>query len=200
MISNIESIFKNRKSDLIGNYSKYAVMICITEEEVPSIVFEIRALTLSSQPGDVSLPGGKIESGESPMEAAIRETMEELNIDKEDIEIIGAMDYFVSPYNQIMYPFIAKLNKSDINGSKDEVHKIFKVPIEFFLNNEPEKYYINIIPEIPDDFPYDLIVGGKNYKFSKGKLTQYFYKYNEHVIWGFTALIIKSFIDIIRQS
>ncbi|KGK87548.1 CoA pyrophosphatase [Clostridium sp. HMP27] len=198
MISNIESIFKNRQADLIGNYNKYAVMICITEEEAPSIVFEIRALTLTSQPGDVSLPGGKIEPGESPMEAAIRETMEELNIGKEDIKVIGAMDYFVSPYNQVIYPFVGILKKCDFQWSKDEVHKIFKVPVDFFLSNEPEKYDIDLIPEFPDNFPYHLIVGGKNYKFSKGKREQYFYKYNEYVIWGFTALIIKRFIDIIR--
>lgn len=198
MILNIESIFKNRQVNLMGNYNKYAVMICITKEEVPNILFEVRALTLSSQPGDVSLPGGKIEVGELPMEASIRETMEELNIDKEDIKIIGSMDYVVTPYNKVIYPFIGELKKSDIKGSEDEVHKIFKVPIDFFLNNEPEKYDVSIVPELPDNFPYDLIVGGKNYKFSKGKLTQYFYKYNEHVIWGFTALIIKSFIDIIR--
>ncbi|WP_097027354.1 NUDIX hydrolase [Clostridium peptidivorans] len=198
MISNIESIFKNREVDLIGDYNKYAVMICITEEEEPSIVFEVRALTLTSQPGDVSLPGGKMESGESPMEAAVRETMEELNINEEEIKIIGAMDYFVSPYNQIIYPFVGILKKCDIEWSKDEVHKIFKVPIDFFLNNEPDKYDINTVPEFPDNFPYHLIIGGKNYKFSKGKREQYFYQYNEYVIWGFTALIVKSFIDIIR--
>jgi len=108
------------------------------------------------------------------------------------------MDYFVSPYNQVIYPFVGVLNKCDFQWSKDEVHKIFKVPVDFFLNNEPEKYDINIIPEFPDNFPYHLIVGGKNYKFSKGKREQYFYKYNEYVIWGFTALIIKRFVDIIR--
>lgn len=198
MISNIESIFKNRQVDLIGNYNKYAVMICITEEESPSIVFEVRALTLTSQPGDVSLPGGKMEPGESPMEAAIRETMEELNINEKEIKVIGAMDYFVSPYNQVIYPFVGIIKKCDIQWSKDEVNKVFKVPLEYFLDNEPEKYEMAIVPELPDNFPYHLIVGGKNYKFSRGKREQYFYKYNEYVIWGFTAAIIKAFIDIIR--
>ncbi len=46
-----------------------------------------------------------------------------------------------------------------------------------------------------EDFPYELINGGESYKFKKGIMNEYFYKYNEDiVIWGFTAAIIKEFI------
>jgi len=50
------------------------------------------------------------------------------------------------------------------------------------------------------NFPYHLIRGGENYKFHKGKLQQLFYQYEEYVIWGFTALMVKRFVDIIKAS
>ncbi len=97
-----------------------------------NIIFEVRALTLKNQPGDVCLPGGKMEKGERPLEAALRETVEELNIDKEKIKVIGQMDYFISPYNFVMYPFVAIVEDIDIAPDKEEVDHVFEVPIEFF--------------------------------------------------------------------
>lgn len=199
--THIENIFKNRKSKPIGKFYRSAVMILLLEENNELyILFEKRALNLDKQPGDICFPGGRIEEGESPREAAIRETQEELNIKREDIEVVGEMDYFISPYNSIMFPFVGKLKTDKVYPSKDEVDHVFKVPLKFFLENKPAAYEGEIRQRFNDDFPYDLIQGGKNYKFSVRKFNQYFYTYNEYTIWGFTALIVKSFIDIIKAS
>lgn len=201
MIIDINKIFKNRKAGMIGNYKKSAVMILIYEESGRDyIVFEVRSKKLKSQPGDICLPGGRIEANETAKDAAIRETIEELNIKEEDLEYIGEMDYFISPYGSIMYPFVAKLKKMPIEPSWDEVDHIFTVPLEFFINIEPLLYELEIGPNLKEDFPYHFIQGGKNYKFSKGNLKQYFYEYNEYNIWGFTAMIIKNFIDILKSE
>lgn len=194
----IKEIFKNRSVSIIGNYKKSSVMILMIEENNNLFVlFEERSHKLRHQPGDICLPGGRIEKNETPIEAAVREVCEELKLSKEDIKIIGEMDYFVSPYNTIMYPFIAS-TKSYINGSEDEVERIIKIPLSFFLNNEPILYDLKIGPLLEDDFPYELINNGRNYKFSRGILKEYFYKYEDIVIWGFTAQIIKSFSDILK--
>jgi 8-oxo-dGTP pyrophosphatase MutT (NUDIX family) len=201
MLNKIENIFSNRKVGIIGSHRKSAVMLLLTEEDNEAhIVFEVRASHLRHQPGDICLPGGKIEENESPREAAIRETMEELNLEEQDIEYIGEMDYFVSPYGTIMYPFVARLKKSEVNPSKGEVDHIFKVPVSYLLHNEPQVYEMEIGPNIKEDFPYHLVKGGKNYKFSKGTLNQYFYSYENYVIWGFTAMVVKSFIEIIKKE
>jgi 8-oxo-dGTP pyrophosphatase MutT (NUDIX family) len=201
LIIDINRIFKNRTAGIMGEYKKSAVMILIYEEnEKEYIVFEVRSKKLKSQPGDICLPGGRIEENETAREAAIRETIEELNIEEGDLEYIGEMDYFISPYGSIMYPFIAKLKKMPIEPSRDEVDHIFTVPLEFFLNNGPLLYELEIGPNLKDDFPYHFIKGGRDYKFSRGKLKQYFYEYNEYAIWGFTAMIIKNFIDILIKE
>jgi 8-oxo-dGTP pyrophosphatase MutT (NUDIX family) len=179
-IKEIKDIFKNRKKSLIGKYGKSAVMIFLIEEnEEIYILFEVRAYDLDKQPGDICLPGGGIEKGEKPLEAAIRESIEELNIQKNDIDIIGEMDYFISPYGFIIYPFIAKLNRKSIFPSKEEVDHIFKVPLNFFMENKPIEHEIGLVPKIKQDYPFELIYNGKNYKFNKGKIKHYFF----YLIW-----------------
>jgi 8-oxo-dGTP pyrophosphatase MutT (NUDIX family) len=193
----IQNTFEHRKPEIIGDFKKSGVMILLSEEgKKINIIFEVRSLKLKSQPGDICLPGGKVEDGESPKEAAIRETMEELNLERDKIQFIGSMDYVVTPYNFIMYPFVSKINESQIVPNRAEVDHVFKVPIDFFLENSPKLYELPIISDPNKDFPYDLIANGKNYKFRTGKVPEYFYQYENYVIWGFTALIIKRFTDI----
>lgn len=201
MINKIENIFNNRKAGIIGDYRRSAVMLLLSDESGEShLIFEVRAKTLRHQPGDICLPGGKIEENEGPREAAIRETLEELNLDLQDIEYVGEMDYFISPYGTILYPFVAKLNKYEVTPNQDEVDHIFKVPISYFLDKEPQIYEMEIGPNLKEDFPYHLVKGGKSYNFSRGTMKQYFYEYGDYVIWGFTAMVVKSFIDIIKKE
>lgn len=199
-MEDIKKIFKERIAKPMGKFSRSAVMILLVEEnDELYILFEKRALTLRRQPGDISLPGGAIEPGETPKEAAIRETEEELNLCREDIEYLGEMDYFISPYNNMILPFVGKISSKEIHPNHNEVDHVFKVPLKFFYENEPMVHEIELIPHFKEDYPYNLIQGGKNYKFSTRKYNQYFYIYNNYVIWGFTAQVIKSFIDIVKE-
>ena len=194
-------LFKNRKAELIGKYKRSSVVILITYIKGEAyVVFEKRALTMRTQPGDVSLPGGGIEEKESPQEAAIREAVEELGISKHSIKNIGEMDYFISPYNSIIYTFVAELTEKINKPNKDEVDEIFYVPLKFLLENSPEEYEMELIPKFEEKFPFELINGGRKYKFRKRVQNQYFYKYKGYVIWGFTALIIKRFVDLINEN
>lgn len=182
---------------------KYAVLVpMIRINNRWEIIYELRAKDLKRQPGEISFPGGKVEKGESYKEAAIRETMEELEIERESIELIGEMDYLVSHANSCIHSFLGiihGINIDHIEPNKGEVDHIFTVPLEFFMENEPEVYYIDVKKEITRDFPYNLIPGGENYNWNMGRESVYFYKYNDYVIWGYTAKVTKHFIDILKS-
>ena len=103
------------------------------------VLFEVRALTMRKQPGDISFPGGKIdETDSSPLEAALREAHEELGIDSQSIQILGKLSPFVTSPSFVVYPFIGVIEESEMNSfNKDEVEELFTVPIDWLLTHEP---------------------------------------------------------------
>lgn len=88
------------------------------------ILFEVRAKKLSSQPGDICFPGGKIDGNEAPKEAAIREVFEELGI--KDVDIINELDTVVRYDNIIIHPYVGVIqNINEIDMNESEVDHTF---------------------------------------------------------------------------
>lgn len=203
--SNIIAKLKNRKPSILGEeyFKKYAVLLPLIElEEETHILFEVRSMNLRTQPGDICFPGGKVDQGDkNTAYTAIRETSEELRISDTDVYDVFPLDYMVSDFGRIIYPYIGRLKDiKKVTPNKDEVAEIFTVPLSFFLNTKPKKYKVNyeILPE--DNFPYDLIMGGENYDWRTHQLEELFYEYNGKVIWGLTAKILTHFVSLIKDE
>lgn len=183
---------------------EYAIMIPLIQEDGQwKLIYELRAMDLKRQPGEISFPGGRVERGESFQQAAIRETMEELMIERKNINLIGELDYLVSNSNYTIYCFmgiITGLEPKDIRPNKEEVDHIFTVPIEFLLKNKPDEYFLDIETRKSEEFPYNLIPNGDGYKFNTGKHSVLFYRYKNYNIWGYTAKMTRHFINIIRDK
>lgn len=178
--------------------NRFSVMIPLIKRKGEiHLLFEKRAMTLRNQPGEISFPGGRIEKNESPWDAAIRETCEELLIEENDLEIYSEGDFLVNPYAAIIYSFIGEIKKDfyEIIPSKAEVESIFTVPLSFFMETEPKAYSINLKVNRSDDFPYHLIPNGRDYKFKRGREEVLFYQYKGQIIWGFTAKMTRRFIE-----
>jgi len=194
--------FMNKIPQPEGNYKCYSVMAPIIQiNDEPHLLFEIRSEALKTQPREICFPGGRIEPDESPMNCAIRETSEELNLSPSGIKIIGPLDFLVLPYNLLLYPFLGFLDCVDpeaLDFNKDEVAEIFTVPLKFFTENEPISHPIEIYIKTNEGFPYHMIQEGKNYNWKSGEYPVYFYTYQNHIIWGITARIIKNLVDILK--
>ena len=179
-------------------FFKAAVNILLIETEKGyEVLFQVRSTNIPDQPGDICLPGGSLEEGESPFDAAVREACEELLIEPNQIEIIGQSDIFYN-YNILIYPFVGILHDYKFTYSSNEVAEVFTVPLDFLVNTEPDIYTVDSIITPGDDFPYHLIYGGKDYKWRKRKIDEYFYHYNGHEIWGMTARIINAFVGLLK--
>jgi len=202
-INKLSKVLQNRTPKSIDPMRKFSVLIPLIKIwDEWEIIFEMRAKGMKSQPGEISFPGGGVEGSESYMEAAIRETIEELNIKRGNIEIIGELDYLVSYANIIIHCFLGVIDGVDIEKIQPnpaEVDHIFTVPLKFLLENEPKEYYLELENRYNDEFPYNLIPNGEDYDFRTVKRSIYFYEYNDYVIWGFTAEMLKHLIDIIKE-
>ena len=87
-----------------------------------------------------------------------------------------------------------------MNINKDEVEEVFTVPLSYLMNAKPEKYRVDFEVRPESDFPYELIQGGKDYDWRPRKLDEYFYFYEDRVIWGLTAKILTHFLSLIHTK
>lgn len=193
----IKSKIKNVEPYINGfeDMKRASVIIPLVEiEGKTNILFEVRAKKLKSQPGDICFPGGKIDFLETPKEAALREIYEELNL--KDIEIVKELDTLVRHDGIIIHPFLGIVqNVKSLKISKDEVDHVFYVPIDYLLNHKPIEVISKVELKRSEDFPYELIFNGKDYKFKNGEDKVLFYNFEDYVIWGITAKMLKSFFN-----
>lgn len=164
------------------------------------VLFEVRASRLHSQPGEVCFPGGAVESGETKREAALRETQEELLLREDQIELLAPLDVLVTPGNMTVWPFLGVLKEYQNTFSEAEVERVFTVPLSWFLEREPECYTTAVQTVPGEEFPYELIPGGSSYAWKKGRYDVLFYRHEQAVIWGMTAKILASFLELYRAS
>lgn len=195
-IEEIKNKIKNNKPYINGweRMKRSAIIIPLVEKNNElCILFEVRAKKLNSQPGDICFPGGKIDSDETPKEAALREIFEEIGV--ENIEIINELDTVVRYDGLIIHPYIGIINDiKEININESEVDHVFYVPVDYLLNHEPLEVKSKIHVERSKEFPYELIVNKENYKFREAHYRSLFYKYEDYNIWGITAEMLKDFL------
>lgn len=179
-----------------------AVLIpLIRTENGLEVVYEKRKGSIDHG-GEFSFPGGRIEPGESQEEAAVRETMEELQIEKEQIRLICPMHDIMGPGGADIRSFLGVLEDYQGTFSPDEVDRILNVPLKWLMETEPERYDADMLIRPHEDFPYDLVIGGKNYYWMKIPRRFYFYRTEnaqKDVIWGLTGNLTYQAVQLLKE-
>ncbi|XP_022745426.1 nudix hydrolase 15, mitochondrial-like [Durio zibethinus] len=119
-----------------------AVLICLFEgyQGDLRVILTKRSMKLSSHPGDVALPGGKMDQGDTDDSAtALREAMEEIGLDSRLIQVVANLEPFISQNQLRVVPVVGLLAKiEDFRPvlNCEEVDAVFDVPLEMFLKEE----------------------------------------------------------------
>jgi len=167
-----------------------------------AILFEVRSSQLAWQPGEICFPGGRIEHGDTdPQQAAVREAYEELGLPAGGLRLLGPLDYLVSPIGVIIYPFAGFIPApARIRPNAEEVAEIFTVPLRFLLTAEPLVANMEVATRPMPGFPLALMPAGYPRKWRRRALySVLFYQYENRVIWGLTARMLSSFVQICRS-
>jgi len=144
-----------------------------------TLLFTRRTETLRYHKGQISFPGGAQHGGESLETTALREAEEEIDLHPRDVEILGRLHEYLSSSEYRVTPFVAVVSgDSRFVPNPDEVAYLLRVPLRFFLENEPECRIMERRGQ---------------------KMSVYFYTYGTEVIWGLTARIVKEFVDVLRS-
>ncbi|GEK88502.1 ADP-ribose pyrophosphatase YjhB, NUDIX family [Alkalibacterium putridalgicola] len=201
MIEKIRDMMADHQPDAITKQSKYAVLLPLVRvNEAIHILYEVRSHRVS-QPGETSFPGGALETGETFEEAALRETEEELVLDRGKITVLGEMDYIVKQ-NHIIKCFVGWLPEVDADRLEpnEEVEAVFTIPLDYFLTTEPKYYETRLKMERDADFPVELISGGQKYKWRNVTQQIPFYRLSDHYLWGYTAHLTHRFSELIKNE
>jgi 8-oxo-dGTP pyrophosphatase MutT (NUDIX family) len=108
-----------------------AVLAALIGTAEPALLLTKRTTTMRHHRGELSFPGGRMESGESAVETALREAREEVNLDPTGVEIVGRLDTLTTVVStSLIFPVVAVVNPdAPLIASPAEVDSIIVVPI-----------------------------------------------------------------------
>ena len=151
------------------------------QKEGPEVVLTKRAKTLKHHAGQIAFPGGKVEEFDlSETQTAIRESFEEVGLQRKDVKVLGMLPRHETLTGYLISPFVGLIsNPQKLKPEASEVSEIFSVPLKFLLNKDNMQV--------------------KRYKFNGIERGYFVIPYGPYYIWGATARIIKSFSDLIGE-
>lgn len=166
-----------------GDFPKQAaVMLLITDEVNPQIIFTLRAKHLNQHAGEVCFPGGKWEvQDESLLSTALRETHEEIGLASSLIDVLGALPARATRSGALVQPFVGRIPAGcRFHLNHHELDSLFSVPISAF------KHGLQVRTDIFER-------NGQRFKFPA-------YVYDGYEIWGFTAGVTAEFLAVLPSS
>ena len=150
-----------------------AVLIPVIDHSQPTVLLTQRSAHLNDHAGQISFPGGKIDSTDaSPLEAALREAEEEIGLAREFIDPIGYLDLYGTSFGFRILPTVARVRPGfQLRISPSEVDDAFEVPLAFLMN--PANHQLH------------------SKEFRGIERLYYAMPYGERYIWGATAGILR---------
>lgn len=160
-----------RATPNVTEFRPAAVLAAITERERPGILLIHRPSNMRAHPGQIALPGGKIDLGESPVDAALREANEELGIPPEAVRVVGESDLYRAGSGYDITPVIGMIPPDlELQPNPSEVAQWFEAPLDFIMDPANHKRE-----------PFEIA----------GRTVQTWrIDWQEHRIWGVTATVL----------
>jgi len=153
-----------------------SVLMPLVMRDEWQVILTQRPETMPSHAGQIAFPGGKREQGESALQAALRETEEEVGLAASDITVLGRLPSFNATGEYRVTPFVGIVrSEAEIIPDAREVADVFETPLSFVMSEE-------------NHVPRDVFFGDKNHRL-------YDMPYESadgthRNIWGMTAMVM----------
>jgi 8-oxo-dGTP pyrophosphatase MutT (NUDIX family) len=158
-----------------------AVLVPVIDQPEPTVLLTQRAQHLPNHPGQISFPGGKIEKNDTdPLAAALRETDEEIGLDRNAVAPLGYLDLYMTTLGYRIVPVIARVKPGfSLTLNTAEVDAAFEVPLAFLMDQA------NV----------------QRHSRDWNGMSRHYYAitFGERYIWGVTAGILRNLYDRIYR-
>lgn len=177
----LEGLLTDERFAQADRMADAAVLIAVTERDVPGVLLTQRPQAMRSHPGQVAFPGGKLDPGEDAITAALREAEEELAIPPAAVRVVGTGDLYQTGTGFEITPVVAMVPPDlPLRPNPEEVEDWFEAPLEMLL---------------------DSSVWTQSEVFWRGEMRSYLeLDYQGFRIWGVTAAIIANLARRIAYS
>lgn len=167
---------------LAVSYRDAAVLVPLVDQAdgMIRVLFTLRTANLHAHAGQISFPGGRLESFDSgPEAAALRETEEEIGLDRRHIEVIGRLDTYLTRTGFRVTPVVGLVEPGfTLQPDPTEVAEVFEVPLAFLLE--------------PDSLR-------RHSRELMGEQRQYYaFPYQQRYIWGATAGMLVNLREVLQ--
>lgn len=166
---------RQRQTLHLPSYRRAAVLVGLTREADPRVLLTVRSSDLPTHQGQISFPGGSMESGETPRQAALREAWEEVGLEPSGVSILGELDDVFTPIGFHVTPVLARLPARPGLQLSGEVAEILLPPLSDLRSTVP----VRELRTLPDGQRVQL----------------YRYPWQGHDIWGMTARVIHDLLS-----
>jgi len=149
----------------------------------PHLLLTERPVYAGTHSGQISLPGGKLEADETHLDAARRETWEEVGVHPDELSVLGPLSkLYVPASNFNIQPFVAFADHQlNFRADEREVATLLETPLDLFFGKD--------------------IVGEKMMPSALGmKLMAPYYDIYNRTLWGATAMIMSELLQVINNS
>jgi 8-oxo-dGTP pyrophosphatase MutT (NUDIX family) len=182
------SVLINETNAPAVRFVNSAVLVALFEEVGEAhLVFTRRSASLRSHRGEVSFPGGRLDPGELPEAAALREAHEEVALDPKDVTAVGWIHPVLTMVSgSLIMPVVATVaGRPRLVGSPDEVERVFEVSLRDLADPaifHEERWSIpgRLIPDSPDN-----------------SFAVWFFEVEGEMIWGATARMIHELLCLV---
>ena len=143
------------------------------------ILLTKRASALPNHAGQVSLPGGAVDAGETMEEAALREAEEEVGLDRAGVQVIGRLTPLHIPVSGfVLHPVVGVAGvRPDMRPEPGEVDRIIEAPVEALLDPARHHRVNRRIGAYEFEMPYFDLDGEQ--------------------VWGATAMVLAEFAAVL---
>jgi 8-oxo-dGTP pyrophosphatase MutT (NUDIX family) len=131
--------------------------------------------------GQISLPGGSQENGESLYQTALREAQEEVGVAADSVELIGQLSQlYVPPSNFCIRPFVGYVaQRPNFQIEAVEVAELIEAPLDALFDPATTRM--------------------EDWEIRGGVWPIPFYQFGPHKVWGATAMILSEFAAMLAQ-
>lgn len=160
-----------------------AVLIGLVERPAGySVLLTRRSDTLRAHTGQIALPGGRMDPGESPWETALREAHEEIGLEPRFVELSGLSTPYQTGTGYLVTPVVGFVGAGfNLTPNPDEVADVFETPFGFLMDPSNHEEHERELPT------------GERRRF-------YAMTHADRMIWGATAGILRALYDRLYGS